>query len=113
MAKKETAQKTTAKKTASKAKAKPVLFSPDTVLTKWEAPIDETASGEKTSISHLNPLQIRYICSTLKHIVADIELITEVKRMNDQEYEAIVDGNISDALDNLIGYLKDNRVLKS
>lgn len=98
------------KKPAPKVKSKktPDIFGTDMVLTTWDDPI----SANKTSFRHLDAVALRYICTSLKHLTAEVELLSEVKKANDPEYEVVIDEHLANSLDNLIVYLKDFTVLK-
>lgn len=113
---KDTKAKTTKpakEKSKSTAKKKPSLFAADAVITHWTDPNPPVAQPHfaKPSVRHLGDLQLRYICSSFEHIKADIELLGEVRKTNDTDYEDIIEGNVSDGINSLINYLMDTRIL--
>lgn len=114
MTSKKTPSKKTTKKSSKKAvkkspqKEMPQVFKPGTHVSQWEQPAQE---AERPSIHHLSNLQLKYISTSLMHIQAELELLSEARNTGDQVYADQVAFYISDRIYDLMMSWKETGVI--
>lgn len=99
--------KTTKAKTKTKVNEIPDVFKPGTKII-----MSETGSGGvPPDIRHLDNIQIGYLSTSLKHMIAELDLLLTVRNAGAQDYADDISNYLSDRIADLQQYLTDNKVI--